>query len=405
MKLKKSEYYNYFVLYLLIATTAIPFFFDSQIFSITGFCISGLVFFNRGFKIEMSFILVCALFFCMEVFQYLNYNVFIFETFASIFIKLSFSYFVVRILGLNFYSYYVNLIKLICLISLFFYLIILVPGVFDFLFYDVSPLFKAPFRRVNEFYAEVKTVILYTLDPELLSTLRNPGPFWEPGIFSIFILLAIMFNIIRYNQLLNKTNIILSITLFTTLSTTGILGFFLILFSYYLINSKSPYKAFHVLIIIFVSMFLFFKLPFLSEKVKQNIELTDYTGSRFGSLMADWKLFKESPFIGWGRGKMRFGEGRELFFSQESHRNNGISALLTQYGIFFSIIYFLLYYISFKTICKMYNNNLRFAVFCVFIIMFVGFSQTIFTRQFFLSFLFLGLILDNKFKVRNNVRA
>lgn len=400
--ISKKTFYDYFVLYLLIATTAVPFFFDSQVFLIIGMIISGVIFFSRGLRIDKYLFLVCLPFLLLEIFQDLYYNSFVLETFASIFIKLTFCYFVVRILSLNFFSYYVKLIKGICLLSLFFYLATFIPGVFNFLHSTVSPILKAPFQRANEFYSEHKTIIVYTLDQELVSTFRNPGPFWEPGIFSIFILIALLFNTILYKVLFNRTNIILLITLFTTISTTGILGFFIFLFAYYYINSNSPYKLFHILIIISASLYIFFEMPFLSEKVELNIELSDQTGSRFGSFMADWKLFKESPFIGWGRGKMRFGENKELFFSQESHRNNGVSALLTQYGIIFTIFYFSLYYYSFRTFCKKYNNNLKFALFCLIIIMFIGFSQTIFTRQFFLSFLFIGLLSKNNLAVKLN---
>ena len=117
------------------------------------------------------------------------------------------------------------------------------------------------------------------------------------------------------------------------------------------------------------------------------------TYSRFGSFIADWTLFLKNPFIGWGRGEMRFGTIHITYFSIEEHRNNGISALLSEYGIFFFLFYFILYFRCLRNLCRFNQFPVYFASFGLFIILLLGFSQVIFTRPFFLGLLFLGFIL------------
>lgn len=114
------------------------------------------------------------------------------------------------------------------------------------------------------------------------------------------------------------------------------------------------------------------------------------TSSRFGSALIDFNDFSNSPFIGWGRGSMRYGGRAFTFFSDDQHRNNSVTDILATYGIFLFLFYFYMYYSSLKALCVYNGFNTHFAFYSLIVILILGFSQSIFLKPFFYSILFLG---------------
>ena len=139
-----------------------------------------------------------------------------------------------------------------------------------------------------------------------------------------------------------------------------------------------------------VLLTLYFSLEFLSNKVEQNISMAGTTtSSRFGSALIDIQDFSNSPFIGWGRGVMRYGGRSFSFFSEDQHRNNSVTDLLATYGIFIFLFYFYNYYKSLKGICQSSGFNPQFGSYALLVILLIGFSQSIFMKPFFYSLMFL----------------
>jgi hypothetical protein len=356
--------------------------------------LSAFIFLIRGKKIDTNYFKVTGVFLIIELLQYFSFQSFVLETFLSLFIKLSFAYFCVRCIEGNFYGYFVQFMKVVCSISLFFYGASFIPGFYDFVYFNITPFFTPPFYKTADFFTAQRNIIIYTFAYDCFLTMRNPGPFWEPGIFSIFIILALLFNVVQQRNLKGRTNVLFIVSVLTTLSTAGYLGLFFVIFFYFLSNSRVRFKFLYVLITAFVAVYAYYNLPFLAAKVKANAEMVDYTGSRFGSLAADWALFINSPWIGWGRGLMRFGGESSAHFTQDFHRNNGLASLLTQYGVFLVLIYFFWYHLSLRYLCRLHQYSGLFGSYALIVILFVSFSQVIYTRQFFLAFLFLGLHLQ-----------
>ena len=61
---------------------------------------------------------------------------------------------------------------------------------------------------MDEFYKTSPSIILYTFDPIAMKDYRNPGPFWEPGAFAVYLIVALIFNIIKEGNLLTKKNVV-----------------------------------------------------------------------------------------------------------------------------------------------------------------------------------------------------
>ncbi|HEV7230304.1 MAG TPA: hypothetical protein VGO45_03185, partial [Bacteroidia bacterium] len=118
------------------------------------------------------------------------------------------------------------------------------------------------------------------------------------------------------------------------------------------------------------------------------------TSSRFGSALVDFNDFLKSPFIGWGRGVMRYGGRSFTFFSEDQHRNNSVTDVLATYGIFLFLFFFYNYYKSMKKLCLQSGFNPNFAIYALLVILTLGFSQSIFLKPFFYSILFLQFTHD-----------
>ncbi len=177
---------------------------------------------------------------------------------------------------------------------------------------------------------------------------RNCGFTWEPGPFSLFILIAIYFNLMRKGFVL-KSNIVLIvfiITIITTFSTTGIVALFMLLTYYLISNSELTLRRFISLvffasIFIFVFLntdFLFYKILSLfrsgnTENILQNaIRTSSNTVSlgRFAVFGVGIKDFLSYPIIGYGSvSRLSFLYSNNI----EANIVSGMAMIIGQYGI------------------------------------------------------------------------
>jgi len=266
-----------------------------------------------------------------------------------------------------------------------------VDGFTDYFINNITPYFKSPFVEENEFYKTEPTIIIFCFEDTLMTDHRNSGPFWEPGAYAVFLNIAFLFNIINTGKLFNRKNILFIAAIITTFSTAGYIALAAIFGGYYTIKRGFLNKVLVVILVIF-SGYLFSRLEFLEKKINQNIDIAEETtSSRFGSALADYKLFVESPLVGWGRGDTRYGQKTVTRFTIEQHRNNGIFILLATYGIVLTVLYFYLIYKSMSSIIKYRNFNSWFSYVSLIVILILGFSQGIFSLPILYSFLFMSL--------------
>jgi hypothetical protein len=239
-------------------------------------------------------------------------------------------------------------------------------------------------------------VIIYTFnDSSIFNNIRNSGPYYEPGMFSIFLNISLLFNMINNKNITNKNiiNIIFIIAIITTFSTAGYLGLFLIIIgSHFKFNSIK--SVILLLSFILISVYIYNTLPFMKEKVEKNIMTTDKTTSRFGSLTADIIFIAKNPII--GNGRFLFERMNVSIWDIETrHRNNGISKLMVNYGILFAVYFFILVFKSFKKIIN-FNNSQFSPIVALILILSLGFSQVLFQYSFFLCLPFLPYAYKSK---------
>ena len=394
--LKKNIRRNYFLVFFIVASSGFPLFTGVEFLNISLFLYSIIIANYKGIDRDPQAFFIILIFLLIELTQHFLHGSYSYRTSIGTFIKLSTVYFIIKLVRESFIVYYVNILYFFSIISFLFYSLTFIPGFTDIIVNQIAPYFESPFIDPDSFYIPSPNIIFYTFDPIALSDYRNSGPFWEPGAFAVYLIFALLFNVIKERNLFEKKNLIFIIALISTFSTAGYAAFFILVSGYYFFNKKLSHKLI-LIIFIYASVSFYSSTSFLEEKVKENISLANQTtSSRFGSALADYSLFIESPIVGWGRGPKRYGNREVFSFGQDQHRNNGIFILLATYGLLGSLFYYFLFYKSIKAINKFYKFRRGFSLIFFITILLLGFSQSLFFKPFFLCFMFLFLIFNKK---------
>jgi hypothetical protein len=326
----------------------------------------------------------------VESFQYLLHGGFNFRTFSGTYIRLLLAYSVVVIVRADFFRFYANVVYKLGALSLVLYVLSFIPGVESF-YLDVLAQIVPGVAEEEGFYQTHPNMVLFTFHESLFSEHRNSGPFWEPGAFAVFLIIALIFNHPYSKKLTEKKNLVLIICLLTTLSTAGYVALFLFILYVNVELLRKNVLYIVTLIVAAVGVYFFYeRSPFLKEKISKNIELADETTtSRFGSALADFNSFKESPWVGWGRAGAKHNFISEQLFTVENHRNNGIFDLLSKYGLPLTLLYFYRIYATFDRYQRRFSLSKLYPYAGLLLLLILGFSQGLFLKPFFYSFLFL----------------
>ena len=203
----------------------------------------------------------------------------------------------------------------------------------------------------------------FTYVPGKYYIARNLGIFWEPGAFQTYIILALTHELFAGRSWLPRT--VYTVTLLTTLSTTGIVCLLLIWIIYVFStgNRRDGILLFILLLCIF--LLLYFRWDFLPKSIRFNLvekiqsvfygNTRDYitVTTRLNSIKYGIELLLQNPLGGIGRG---------LETLKSAAGNNIVSCTpvnwMLQYGIVFGSIAFVgiyrfLYKISNSTLIRM----------------------------------------------------
>lgn len=395
---QQSDRLNTVLVFMLLAVSAIDFFYLSQNYILIAFLISTFCFFRYKKRINIAFLRIVLLFAVVETLQFVLLGGFNARTFVGTYIRLFLAFSVVTLVGVDFFKIYVRILYFISVISLVFYAGSFIPGSENIYINVLSNLIPNPFGAEG-FYKNNPNVVLVTFNG-LFSDHRNSGAFWEPGAFAVFLMLALLFNTLEEKKLWTKKNIVFIICLITTFSTTSYLALFvfIVYLNVDLIIKNALYSVVFIGVLI-GSIYIYNETPFLKDKIQNNILLAnETTTSRFGSALADIEAFKRSPLVGLGRAGAKENFISVENFGVENHRNNGVFDLLSKYGLPLTLIYFFQIYNVFFQLNKRFQISKFYPVFAFLIILMLGFSQGLFLRPFMYSFLFLPFFIKLKYK-------
>jgi hypothetical protein len=395
--LETRDYINYLLVTGLVAVSGFPYFYRTQAFILILLLIAFFFYLKESIRFDFRVLKIIGLFFIVEMSQVLLVKPFDPILLAGTYTRLFVGFVIISLCRENFIKYYVNILYILCIISFIFFLpCFFFHGIYDFFVNSVCPHFNPPGQNIIEFYKPEPTIMFFTFDEAILE-FRNPGPFWEQGAFAIFILIAMLFNLMQEKTLWSKKNIVFTLAVVSTLSTSGVIALALLIVFFYMVTQNLVRRLIFIAIALPVMVSMYFSLEFLNSKIENNIKISGYdNSSRFGSALSDLKDFSTNPIIGWGRGAMRYGGAKFTFFSHEQHRNCGLTAVLATYGIFVFIYFFYNYYKTLKTVCIANHFNPKFAGYSFIVIWVLGFSQTVFQYPFFYSLMFVHLVYNTR---------
>lgn len=345
MIINKKIFVDYFLMILLIALSGVPYLISPKL-SILQFLILLSIFFIRKIRINMSFIFLFTFLFFITLLQGLKFSFFPIVTNVGLFILVLSAYLTVKIVERNFVKYYVNILYYISIISLLVYFpTLLFPSIGKFLIYNISPIFNI-FNFAN---SERATIIIYNLSH--IDIFRNSGPFWEPGAFAGYLLLAFMFNFLQNSQLSEKKNRVFLLAIITTLSTTTYLAMFIFFFFIYFKKIKNIlFKVGIVVGIVVAVIYAYNTFDFLGKKIEAQLKVAREQGiqrsndtQRFLSILRDMHSLRGYEFTGRGgnnqtRYDLSYG-GKFIIPTV------GLTDIIVRYGIpFFILMLYFLYY-------------------------------------------------------------
>lgn len=402
----RTKVIDYLVLYLFIAQTSMPFFIGDE-FLIAGTLLSMLAFVLRRKSFDKLIFQYSFIFFLIFTLQSFFFSVLEVNIILGYFTRIFYAYFTIKSIGRNIGRYYVNIIFFFTIISFLFYFpSILIGNSFNEILESFS-IYIEPFQLHNPGRTHI---IIYTFgeqysefESSFTSVLeRNSGPFWEPGGFGVFLILAIMLELVQSNKLMTFKNKFFLLAAITTLST----GTFLVLFVliiFYLIIYRDLKKLILLSLVFVAALFVYANTFFLSEKVnnqlaiKQTAALKYAPRTRFVSAQLDLIDFADRPLLGRGRfAQTRFDYKEDPSELILNHRNNGTTNLLVEFGLIGFMTFFIFMYRSFRKFCTENGFNKYFAYVMVLITMLLGFSQMIFIKPFFIGLSFLFLVTETK---------
>lgn len=193
-------------------------------------------------------------------------------------------------------------------------------------------------------------MILYTInsvdvyaDDEFFLFLRNAGFAWEPGAFACFVCLGLFCNLIRTNfKLVNRSLWVFLLALLSTQSTTGFLIFLVMVVLWLVLNKK-----YVILLILLPIGITIFELPFVKEKLFEEIENLKYDDARnisgavgrIYSLQLNYEEFLRHPIIGLG------GNTEGTWLAQHNYdvaTISGIGHMLVYFGAVMTLLFLIL---------------------------------------------------------------
>lgn len=386
---------NYILVFLLIGVSGIPYLMEKPfLFGVHWLNILTLLFLYSGYKfqkiskIDYYYLLIILILTIITIGQSLLFNDFEFELALSIIIRFSIPYFIIIISKGKFLDYYIKILYYFAILSL----ILFIPSQFSTVFND---LVRGIATTLNlDSFEHRKSFIIYTIDSEHN---RNAGPFWEAGAFCAFLLLALIFILIKYKTFKNKEGYIFIVSILTTSSTAGYLALFFLFLGYYAFIINIRHKIIYISILLIIFVYAFTTQEFLQEKINNQlstqINAVDRIQNlgRFQSAILDFVDISESPYFGRGRGENRYNKN-ELFIEYgAARRSNGLTDFVAKQGIPFSILFFILLYKSIKKTNVHFKAPQAITLISFFTLIIIVFSQLLFTSPLFAGLIYLFL--------------
>ncbi len=365
---------------------------------------------RNGIQWKRNLFLIISIFFVWTILSLYKYHAFMSTGDLSyhffLYYAIIIAYIHIHVFGKNYFYIYEHIMVWICKLSLVLWVvnIVLINNEL-FQFFPETSLGHSILYIYNWISPKSMYLVL-----ENAYVLRNSGCSWEPGRFSIMIVLAMYANIMRNGvSFKNNTNAFwLMLALFSTQSTTGVIATCLL----YIMEKVSVKNLLVALFVLAPVCYGISKLDFMHDKIESQINFdqemlekrfnyyNDYEAEgeylsslgRFESFYFDWLNVKDDPLLGYSRNR------EHSFFYKNISSNfslpSGLMKVLAEYGIPLGVFIYILLFLSSKRlsmVSKIRRKGTLFFVMCIGL-----FSYTIYIVPIFMGFWMFGVFSPAK---------
>ena len=298
----------------------------------------------------------------------------------------------------RFVSIFVTTIYYIAIFALIIYLLCLDPSIQSFLINDLTRNFTSLNVEAAIIEGGGKNFIIHNFAGgdhvlEATNMLRNCGPFWEPGMFAVFLNIALFLHNIVEKQDLPLCNVILVTALVTTFSTGGYICGLLVLLLYIIIGRQNHIVSAVCIVLFIVLVQYFMQLEFIGEKAMDQSEEFEIGSdeSRFGAFLTQLEMIKDHPVLGGAKisDYSLYADNRTLA--------SGTLLPFVNYGIPIGLCYMAIMLQSLIELVKSKGQKVIAGVVFFVLLLVLSFSQTILLSLWMMTIIFVGLITkENK---------
>lgn len=247
-----------------------------------------------------------------------------------------------------------------------------------------------------------------------ITEVRNTSIFREPGVYMIYILLGIIFELFYFEKPRLQYVIVFFITLLTTFSTAGILVSVVIVSNYFLSANKRANWLKVSIILAFLGLVTYVALngaitANLFSKMNKDSSSYVSTLARMASVVVNFFIFTAHPLF--GSGLTNYVSSFETYtyalygirLSPDGISTNSFMSILATYGLVYGGIVIIAFYRLTKVIVR--PRVQRLVLFLAFLLMFS--NEDMRYSLFFYSLVFWGLVsasskTKDSFPIRRN---
>ena len=391
-------YIKYFLFIYILAISSFEYFFRvTQTATYLLFPIVLFLFFNYNLRFDTKVITVLLTFASIFVLQTILFHSPLYYAFTLV-IRLLALYFAAKIIGANFIGIFINTLKIISIIAIFFYVLEYIPPIQNMML-NFSTHFTNLGAKPDDELINKPNFIIYALQTEYdFGYIRNAGPFWEPGVFVVFLNIALFFNLFIKKKFFERTNILFIVCIITTFSTSGYIGL-LANITFFALASKKISIVYRVIMILLLvgSVPAIMSLPFMKDKINENMEQSDLSYSRFGAALVHWQIIQDYPFTGLPYDTTSYDE------YADNISPNGVTEIFVRYGVICGFLYYFFLFRASKSLMQfMGYRNRGYLLFFIFVLLI--FSECLGNRPIYLTFLFIPYIGLNRVVQRKNIQ-
>lgn len=321
-----------FILYLGYASSWVT----NDIFTSFVFLFLTILFFKKGRKFDPVIYYITIVWFAINILSAFVINTnqeFSFITLTGVTMRIIMPYFIVKIIGTQFMG---KLIRYAYVLSIFGLILFSIQLVIPRLFYALSPYLN--FMTQDEQVEGGGWYIFIYMFSSWGNT-RNCGFAWEPGAYSCILVYLLAFQLVNEKFKIDKYSTVFTISLLTTLSTSGYLALFLVIISFFLYKKKLHVNPLYLIGIMafFVFSFNFYQTSeFMKKKIdmyyeQKDLEYTHFTGLERINRVEEFNRGVEQSFH-WPFGNGVLGSDFRIRKHGYAVGPNSLSLILMQWG-------------------------------------------------------------------------